>query len=304
MKLWELMHEDQLALDEALGKWATLGALGAGALSSMGSWAQTSSLAGREHLNLPPPVPRSSTVTPVQSPVVNAPASTTASVPVITTTRNTPRTSSGVHAQFPASLHHVASMQPNERVAAFVNTMAPLVQQENQRILNNRARARSIIAHRNPSAQDQAWLSQQMDHYGATTHQELMRRMDVIPVSLALAQSAIETGWGQDHIARAGNAFFGQRATRPDHDHILGPVGERYRLYDSPHLSVRSYMHNINTHRSYDQLRTLRAQMRAQNKTPQGIQLASGLMSYSTRGVDYVRQVQQLIRARRLNQWD
>ena len=35
-------------------------------------------------------------------------------------------------------------------------------------------------------------------------------RMDIIPVSIALAQAANETGWGTSRFALEGNALFGQ----------------------------------------------------------------------------------------------
>ena len=34
--------------------------------------------------------------------------------------------------------------------------------------------------------------------------------MDIVPVSLALAQAAKETGWGTSRFAQQGNALFGQ----------------------------------------------------------------------------------------------
>ena len=37
-----------------------------------------------------------------------------------------------------------------------------------------------------------------------------MFRMDMIPVSIALAQAAKESGWGTSRFALEGNAIFGQ----------------------------------------------------------------------------------------------
>ena len=39
---------------------------------------------------------------------------------------------------------------------------------------------------------------------------ELKTRMDIIPVSIALAQAAKESGWGTSRFALEGNAIFGQ----------------------------------------------------------------------------------------------
>lgn len=302
MLLEHLLQPENQHLEEALGKWGSLAALGAGVLGGLSAWGGTGSqLGGREHLDLAPPVPRSSTQLPAApSAAVAAPTVTVAASPVA---RTTPATS-GVHANFPSSLHHIRHMQPDARVAAFVTTMLPLIQAENTRIQADRARARRIISNANPSPQDAAWLQERRDHYGADNNQELMRRMDQVPASLVLAQAAIESGWGTDHIARSANAFFGQRATSRSHGHVLGPVGERYRAYDSPAHSIRSYMHNLNTHAAYQSLRAERTALRRANKPLSGIQLAGGLERYSTRGADYVKQVRDLIRSRNLHRYD
>ena len=39
---------------------------------------------------------------------------------------------------------------------------------------------------------------------------KLKNRMDIIPVSIALAQAAKESGWGTSRFALEGNAIFGQ----------------------------------------------------------------------------------------------
>ena len=35
-------------------------------------------------------------------------------------------------------------------------------------------------------------------------------RVDIVPLSLALAQAAIESGWGTSRYLREGNALYGQ----------------------------------------------------------------------------------------------
>lgn len=282
MRICDLFSHPDQQIDEALGKWGTMAALLGAGVTGLGAF---SSGTGE---------------TPFMSPISTAQAARlpSSAQPV---TRTDARNQ--VHANYPRELHHAKSMSPNDRVAAFQNAMVPLIRAENARIQDHRQRVRAIERNRSPSTQDQAWLNQKMAEYGATDVNSLMRRMDVIPVSLVLAQSAIESGWGTDHIARVGNSFFGQRAVR-DQAHIPGPQGERYRSYESPQHSVRSYMKNLNTHRAYEALRAERAKLRRQGKTPTGADLAVGLLSYSTRGADYVQQVQRLIRSRDLGRFD
>ena len=49
-----------------------------------------------------------------------------------------------------------------------------------------------------------------MFKYKANTLDELLIKVDKVPVSLALAQAAIESGWGTSRFAQEGNALFGQ----------------------------------------------------------------------------------------------
>ena len=59
---------------------------------------------------------------------------------------------------------------------------------------------------------EKAWLRQKLREYKVKNSDmsELKRRMDIIPVSIALAQAAKESGWGTSRFALEGNAIFGQ----------------------------------------------------------------------------------------------
>ena len=85
-----------------------------------------------------------------------------------------------------------------------------------------------------------------------------------------------------------------------------GAQSSRFRLamYDNIAGSVRSYMRNLNTHPSYEELRSLRAHARAENGPIRGNVLADGLRSYSTRGEEYVADVQRMIRGNALEELD
>jgi Bax protein len=56
------------------------------------------------------------------------------------------------------------------------------------------------------------WLEKKYKQYGVKSKDlsTLKIRMDEIPVSLAIAQAAKETGWGTSRFAQEGNALFGQ----------------------------------------------------------------------------------------------
>ena len=93
--------------------------------------------------------------------------------------------------------------------------------------------------------------------------------MDEVPVSLALAQAAKETGWGTSRFAQEGNALFGQwtwsgEGLKPkDSDKSEGHKVMKFNVT----TSVRAYQRNLNTHSSYKDFRKARAELRDEEKT-------------------------------------
>jgi Bax protein len=60
-------------------------------------------------------------------------------------------------------------------------------------------------------------------------------------------------------------------------------------------------MNNLNAHRAYASLRTIRAQKRSRKQALQGIDLAAGLRLYSSRRDAYVAEIRAIIRSNRLS---
>ena len=137
---------------------------------------------------------------------------------------------------------------------------------------------------------------------------ELVRRVDVLPKSLVLAQAANESGWGTSRFAREGNNIFGQWCF----DEGCGLVPRRrgesrsheVRAFASVQASVRAYFRNLNTHRSYEDLRVLREAMRMRDMPLDSLVLARGLTRYSERGQAYVSELQDIIRINQLRHRD
>lgn len=129
---------------------------------------------------------------------------------------------------------------------------------------------------------------------------ELLKRVDTIPVSLALAQAANESAWGTSRFALEGNNIFGQWC----YDEGCGLVPNRraneasheVRAFISIEASVRAYFMNLNTHHRYESFREMRFQMRNQRGRLDPMVLAYGLHGYSERGQKYVDEVQSIIK--------
>ena len=128
----------------------------------------------------------------------------------------------------------------------------------------------------------------------------LLERADTIPVALALAQAAVESGWGTSRFAIQGNALFGQWAWR-DRAGIrpLDASNDRavVRSFGSLLGSVRAYMHNLNTHPHYQKFRKVRSALRNRPKVGEAQMLVKYLDRYAEIGYAYVKKLEVLIRS-------
>ncbi len=133
---------------------------------------------------------------------------------------------------------------------------------------------------------------------------KLELRIDIIPVDLALAQAANESAWGTSRFSRVANNLFGQWTFQQGQGIVpMGrPQGATYevRKFETVYDSVRSYLNNLNTHTAYREFRKMRQLMRVKKQPLDGVSLAEGLLRYSTRGEEYVRELQLMIRNNRL----
>jgi Bax protein len=194
---------------------------------------------------------------------------------------------------------------------SFFNFIEPFVDQVNIEIIQQRQRVLAIQAKMQQgeelSASDLRYLSTLAELYELDTDDltdaefltVLLRRVDKIPASLALAQAANESAWGTSRFAQQGNNYFGQWC----YSDGCGLVPNRRRAgathevrnFDSVKDSVQAYIHNLNTFPSYQMLRRIRQQLRVQNKPVDGASLTDGLESYSSRGHDYIDELQNMI---------
>ena len=212
------------------------------------------------------------------------------------------------------------TVQTKKRI--FFRVLAPLVLRSNELILRDRTRAEPLVseirAGKQPSADDRKWLRELAVHYkvidsietdlDSAALEELLVRVDIIPVSLALAQGAEESGWGTSRFAGEGNALFGQwswdeKAMKPEQQRrAKGNYG--IASFETPLQSVMAHAQNLNTHRAYAGLRAKRAEMRRNGQSPTGRALAATLTSYSERGEAYVKTLYAIMDVNRLDAAD
>lgn len=207
-------------------------------------------------------------------------------------------------AQLPRDLPSLPS--PDFRKAVFIKMMLPLLLAENERIRQDRARAleiRALLEDGLPVATEQlGWLSDLAGRYGVDDGNldELFRRVDVVPPALALAQAALETGWGTSSVAQRGHAMFGQMVFRIDANGTEATV----KTFNNLAAAVEAYAYNLNTHRAYAEFRKARSGMRGTGRVIDGYELSVHLIRYSELKGDYVQAVRGLIRVNNLQPFD
>ena len=143
----------------------------------------------------------------------------------------------------------------------------PLILDENNKILENRKKLFKILAKPNNTRGERVWLKRRFENYGIKNEDitELKIRMDIIPVSIAIAQAAKESGWGTSRFALEGNAMFGQwtwgkKGIAP----LEREKNQAHKILKFPILrsSVQAYKNNLNTHKGYKEFREKRAELR------------------------------------------
>jgi Bax protein len=196
-----------------------------------------------------------------------------------------------------------------ERKEFFIQIILPLILEENNNIKLDRKTLFNIINKSNNTKLEKKWLEKKYKQYGVVSKDlSLLKiRMDEIPVSLAIAQAAKETGWGTSRFAQEGNALFGQwtwsgEGLKPkEADETKGHKVMKFNVLQA---SVRAYQRNLNTHRSYKNFRLARAELRDRGAQLDSIILSKFLNTYAETGDKYVDVLQKIIKQNNLKDFD
>jgi len=196
-----------------------------------------------------------------------------------------------------------------ERKNLFIQIILPLILEENNQIKFDRKKLFAILNRSNNSNSEKKWLNMKFKQYGVKNKDllTLKVRMDEIPVSLAIAQGAKETGWGTSRFALEGNALFGQWTFS---DNGIKPLGadsnqsHKVMKFQVLQASVRAYFRNLNTHSSYRDFRKFRAAARDNNEKLDSLSLVDYLDEYAATGVKYTEILKKIIKQNSLQDFD
>jgi uncharacterized FlgJ-related protein len=200
----------------------------------------------------------------------------------------------------------------------FFRLIGPGILRCNELILADRNRLKDISSKHSLKKEDQLWVLQLaakykvVDDKAATVNAkqiaELLKRADIIPPSLAMAQGADESGWGTSRFAEAGNSLFGQWTWGGKGIASKGKQSGKgdYKVasFEHPIDSIAAYMLNLNSNNAYSDLRNKRAEIRSHDKEISGLALVDTMTHYSQRGKAYVQDLKNLIKHNHLEPAD
>ena len=210
------------------------------------------------------------------------------------------------------------SLLPNEmkmiqssqkRKNLFIQIILPLILEENNKVKIERKKLFRILNKNNNSPSEKSWIRKKIKQYGIKDKDlsTLKIRMDIIPVSLVIAQAAKETGWGTSRFALEGNALFGQWTWSGDGIKPLEVSSEKTHKvmkFKILQASVRAYQRNLNTHPSYKKFRMARAELRDNGEKLASLSLVNYLDKYAQTGQEYIKVLKQIIKQNSLTDFD
>ena len=134
-------------------------------------------------------------------------------------------------------------------------------------------------------------------------NKELSIKINKIPISIILAQSIIESGWGSSRFAQEGNALFGEWTWKTNVGiKPKGNLDANFAVKNFKNLleSLNSYILNLNSHPAYSEMRKFRALKYKMGKKITGYETANFLNKYAEIGFEYVIKIEDMIKSNRL----
>ena len=206
--------------------------------------------------------------------------------------------------------HEIKKIENSQkRKELFIQIILPLIIKENNFIKLDRKKLFRILNKSKNSNAEKKWLASKFKQYGVVDNDlsTLKIRMDEVPVSMTIAQAAKETGWGTSRFAQEGNALFGQwtwsgKGLKPlsaDND-----TTHKVMKFQVLQASVKAYQRNLNTHSSYKDFRSARAELRDEGKKLNSLVLTNYLDKYAETGEVYVKVLQKIIKQNSLTDFD
>jgi len=205
----------------------------------------------------------------------------------------------------------LSNIEPiSRRKTIFFSSILPLIVKSNIDILNDR----KILCEAIKNNDSKTKLEIAQKYYIDLSKIEklmidktLIRKIDVVPISLIMAQAAAESGWGTSRFALEGNALFGQWTwdkSKGIEPKFASDQKAAVRKFNNLSDSVLSYLINLNTHNAYSSMRAKRNRNCNQKKLISGYELANWMGNYAVTRDEYIKLLRNIIKKNNLDALD
>jgi uncharacterized FlgJ-related protein len=176
----------------------------------------------------------------------------------------------------------------------FLKSIACTVNCVNEIILEHRRLLRTVIKNgiANLSEKEKSYFRMICSFYQSKEVNELLKRVAPVPLSMAVAQAALESGFCGSKYIFHRNAFFGMMESMT-----------KLLEFDTVFESAIAYAKTLNVNTCYRKFREERMAMMKNSQKIDGVKLSNYLNRYSTEK-KYVRRVLALIREYSLSDLD
>ena len=194
----------------------------------------------------------------------------------------------------------------SRRKEIFLSSILPLVVKSNLDILNDRKILCEAIKNNDNKKREEIAQKYYIDLSKVEKlmiDNTLIRKIDIVPISLVMAQAAAESGWGTSRFALEGNALFGQwtwdksKGIKPK---FASDKKASVRKFETLSDSVNSYLTNLNTHIAYASMRAKRYRDCNQKKLISGYELANWMGNYAITRDEYIKLLRLIIKKNKL----
>jgi Bax protein len=197
----------------------------------------------------------------------------------------------------------------------FFNYVYKLVTKGNLEILKERAFVKNLLS--SPSlkldkdSKEFKKLSKLKKKYRVKKLYDLkshLAKIDVVPPSMALAQAAVESGWGKSRFTKQANNVFGHWTYNPKIGMLpkQRKTGAKHfiRIFKTLQASIDAYMLNLNRNNAYKSFHKKRYSLRTKNLNPSGLILSQTMLKYSGIGKEYLKILRVVIKKNKLEKYD
>lgn len=194
------------------------------------------------------------------------------------------------------------SLPVKEKKQKFFDMMLPAIMVDKQEIDINFRKLVKIMNNREMSHQDSVFVNELMVKYKASNAEMLKSRLTSFPVSIVLAQAAIESAWGTSRFfVEADNPFglwsFNSNEQRIEASSTRNGTKVYLRKFDNLKQAIDGYFTTLAT----GPFKDFRL---AKLKTQDPYVLVKHLIDYSERGEAYVKEVTAVMRVNNLTKYD